>query len=342
YDKAKQIYEQVINNYSETEAGIIAWKLLDFINSIEKERQETEKSRLSIIEKAKKAYLLMDFRNAIKNYSIFLSQPQSIDKEVEARFFKGRSHEEIGETDEALLEYRAVIKKDLSKKWAREANRRLLMLGEFYEQQKDIAEEAKRQLEAYQDEVLIKNIETYKKMVGAITLKDELLTKTKEKNDSESSDSIIKMIDEIGNLDLMGTKEDSLKQEESAKKIYHDRSTLSKAEMRELKRREYLAAHPFRRPAAIKELIDENISELRYLYNKRLKAGIKISGKMIVEIHISSDGTISKTVAVQSELGDPDFENSVLEQIGRWKFKPVPDSLGTLIIKYPFEFNEEM
>ncbi|MBN1308608.1 MAG: tetratricopeptide repeat protein, partial [Chitinispirillaceae bacterium] len=125
YEQSKIIYEQVINNFPNTEAGILSWKLLDFINEMENEREKVKKADVSDMEKAKQFYLLMDFRNAIRDYSVFLSKKLPVREETEARFYKGRSHEELGEIEDALMEYRAVIKKDQSKTWARQANRRM-------------------------------------------------------------------------------------------------------------------------------------------------------------------------------------------------------------------------
>ncbi|MFP4416700.1 MAG: tetratricopeptide repeat protein, partial [Chitinispirillaceae bacterium] len=111
YESAKSIYERVINHYPNTDAGILSWKLLDFIQSIEAQRQKVLKHNLSQLEKAKQFYLLMDYRSAIKHYSTFLRSNAEGANVAEARFFKGRSHEELGEIQEALIEYRFLTNK---------------------------------------------------------------------------------------------------------------------------------------------------------------------------------------------------------------------------------------
>jgi tetratricopeptide (TPR) repeat protein len=346
YDQSKKIYEQVINHYPNTEAGILSWKLLDFINSMEKKRETVQKKRLSGMDKAKQFYLLMDFRNAIKNYSLFLSNDQKPAVAAEARFYKGRSHEELGETEEAMMEYRAVIKKDVSKVWARQANRRMLMLGEFYQQQKSVSDEAKRQLEAYQDQMFIKNVEKYSSLVSKSLLKNELMKRQAGATASGGgmNDSILQLINQIGNLDLTGNEQKNIEKKKQLEKMQREmieRGTLSNAEIIELKRRQYLADNPFRRPSSLKKLIDANSAELRYIYNKRLRTGIKLSGKMLMEIRIKPDGSIKSANVLQSDMGDGEFEKMISRQILSWKFKPVPDSLGDLTVNYPFEFYEE-
>jgi TonB family protein len=343
YDDSKKIYEMVINAYPNTEAGIISWKLLDFITSMENEREKVKKQQLSKLDKAKQYYLLMDFRNAIKNYSIFLSKKRNAEEIAQARFYKGRSHEELGEIEEAMMEYKAVLRKDITKVWARQANRRMLMLGEFYEQQKNIADEAKRQLSAYQDQIFIKNVERYSALVSRTTLKKELAAGKNGIRDlaRAANDSIMNLIDNIGNIDLASKEKVENKEVERMHTELIESGKLSKAEIAELKRRKYLAENPYRRPSALKQFIDENSRELRYLYNKRLRKGIKLSGKMVVAIRIAADGSVGSAKVLETSMGDTEFEELISHQIMNWKFKAVPDSLGSITVNYPFEFTEE-
>lgn len=344
YDKAKQIYEIVISNYPETDEGILSWKLLDFIQSMENERKKLEKTRLPKIEKARQFYLLMDFRNAIKNYSMFLENGKvRKDLTSEARYFKGRAHEELGENEDAMMEYRIVMKIDKTEKWAKQANRRMLMLGEFYNQHKQIAEEARRKLEAYQDKIFAESVDKYKGFLTRSSIKAELLSKVGV-NDFVAipNDSILKMIDQIGNMESSEETVTVMRSEQRNNKVLPKQSTISDSQMRELERKKLLVQNPYRKPEALKQVIDERKNELRYVYNKRLRAGIKISGKMVVKIRIRPDGGIENAEILQSNLGDQKFEHEIVQRIHNWKFKAVPDSLGELTVNYPFEFDGEM
>ena len=113
--------------------GILSWKLLDFIQSMEK-RVELERKSRSDFEKAKQFYLLMDYRNSVKYYSVFLQENAASPRKYEALFYKGRSHEELGEGEEAIMTYQRIIRDDKTRQWAKQANRRMLMIGEFYDQ----------------------------------------------------------------------------------------------------------------------------------------------------------------------------------------------------------------
>lgn len=342
YEKSKSIYEEVINIYPETEEGILSWKLLDFIQGMEKQRVGVEKSDMTEMEKAKQSYLLMDFRSSIKNYSLFLEKNPQVQLESEARFYKGRAHEELGETDEAIMEYRKVMRIDSSKVWARQANRRMLMLGEFYEQQKQISDEAKKQLAAYQDQMFINKVEKYSNLVSSSSLKGELMKSPGQDNNNTSNDSILKIINQIGNLDLTG-EQDSKKREqlEQMRREMISNGKLSQAEIKELDRKQNLAQNTFRRPSSLKNAIDDNSNELRYIYNKKLRLGTKLSGKMLVEILIKANGDVGGVRILQSNMGDQGFEQDIVKKISTWKFNAVPDSLGDLKVNYPFEFYEE-
>ena len=342
YKKSKEIYERVINLYPNTEAGILSWKLLDFLEKIEIKRKKVERAELTHFDKAKQYYLVMDYRNSIKYFSKYLQQNKGEKRIAEGRFFKGRSHEELGESEEAVEEYRRIIKIDKTKRWAREANRRMLMLGEFYDYKKKLAEEAKKQLSDYQDGSFLNRVDKFKNLWSASSIKDELQKSgEKEKGIEEIVDrDIMKLIDSIGQLDLTGeiARKEALEKEVE---ILIAKGVRSEVEILEFRRKIAIRDNLYRRPSYIKKTIDGNINQLKYLYNRRLRKGEKLSGKMVLEMNIASDGNISSTKIVNSNIGDQGFEKEVLAKVEAWKFRPVPDSLGIMTIKYPFEFYEE-
>ncbi|MBN2036471.1 MAG: TonB family protein, partial [Chitinispirillaceae bacterium] len=343
YGDAKLIYEQVISLYPNTDAGVLAWKLLDFIQSMERSRTQLEQKKMPELEKARQFYLVMDFRNAIRNYSLFLERDVPVAESSEARYFKGRSHEELGETEEAVDEYRTVIKIDKTKQWAKKANRRLLMIGSFYEQQKNITQEAKRQLDAYQDQKFFDNVQQYAQLVSQSSLRKELMRDDGSAQQQPIRDSLLNAILNIGDLDLTGEKSAAEQQKklDSIRTTLIEKGAVGKAEMKALERWQAVMQNPYRRPSVLKEAIDGYANELKYIYNKRLRSGIKLSGKMLVQISIQPDGRVATARVLQSTMGDQTFEESITDRICSWKFRAVPDSVGRLDIKYPFEFYEE-
>ncbi len=344
YEKAKGLYERVISEFSGTEAGMISWRLLDFISGMEQERRAVASKQLSGLEKAKQFYRLMDFRSAIRYFSLYLDQRLPIASAVEARFYKARAHEELGETQEAMIEFRRVIQDDPGNRWSIQANRRLLMLGEFYEQQQQVAQEARRQLEAYQDQVFMNNLQRYSSMVSSSSLRDQLRSEIQKGTLTGGSDSIMDLINKIGVIDLTGEKaaqEAATRQRQSQQQVIEEAAKMGTAEIQELKRRRELASNPYRRPSFIRQVIDEHSSELRFIYNRQLRSGSTISGRMVVELTIAPDGTITSARTVQSTIGSPEFERQVVNRVSGWRFRAVPDTLGSLVVNYPFEFFEE-
>jgi TonB family protein len=242
------------------------------------------------------------------------------------------------------MTYQHVIRDDASRLWAKQANRRMLMIGEFYDQKKQISDEAKKQLAAYQDQGFANNIEQYASMVSESSLRKELMNDNskKEEKTKTGDDSLLSVINKIGSLDLTGEK--AAQKQEETERIRSElvaQGKLSAAEIKELDRRKALEENPYRRPGAIKSIIDENASQLKYLYNKRLRQGIKLSGKMVVEIAIKPDGSIRSAKIARSNMGDKGFEDEIVSQVLKWKFKSVIDSLGDMTVNYPMEFSEE-
>jgi TonB family protein len=344
YETSKHIYERIISLYSNSDVGILSWKLLDFIQSMEKQRASLEKKSMSDFEKAKQFYLVMDYRNAVKYYSVFLQENSDSPVRYEVLFYKGRAHEELGEGEEAMLTYQRIIREDGSRQWAKQANRRMLMIGEFYEQKKQVSDEAKKQLAAYQDQGFMNNIRQYADLVSESSIRQEL-TKETARNTAKTGpadDSLLSIINRIGNLDLTGELEARKREElEKMRSELIAKGKLSSVEVKELERRKALEENPFRRPSALKAVIDENASQLKYLYNRRLREGVKLSGKMVVEIGINPAGGVKEVKIGRSNMGDRTFEESVVKQIARWKFKSVSDSLGDITVNYPIEFSEE-
>lgn len=340
YEVAKQTYEQVINEFPDTEAGMLAWKLLDFLSGIEEQRVALEQKSMGNLERARRYFLLMDYRNAVKYLSKFLETAKQPGEKMEARYYKARSHEELGETDEAIFEYRRVIRDDKRGKWARQANRRMLMLGEFYEQREQIAEQARKQLAEYQDQEFMKNVSRFSGMMAKSSIRGELLKESEVSGGGAGNEEVMNLINSIGDLDLTGEKAHQERLAEIRKEL-EAKGKLSDERVEDLVRRKELAENPYRRPSALKEEINRHSAQLKYMYNQKLKRGSALEGRMFVELEIRADGSVGRARVFESNLGSPEFESAVEGKIEDWKFRPVPDSLGSLTIRYPFEFYAE-
>ncbi len=226
YEESKQIFELIINEYPNTEAGILAWKLLDFLRAIEKKREMLKQDELPTFDSGKQCYLLMDYESSIKLFSEFLKQEPDNPNSVEAHYFKGRSHEELGEVEEALEEYNRVIQLDENNRWALESNRRLFMLGRFYEQGEQIALNARHYLSDRQDNGFINNVEEYAGGVSISYIPAHIPEEQREETDKSiplkmsierepaPQVTIEEVIPEVAKADIVDQKEDYLAIEE--------------------------------------------------------------------------------------------------------------------------------
>ena len=71
-------------------------------------------------------------------------------------------------------------------------------------------------------------------------------------------------------------------------------------------------------------------------YREELKNQPTLSGKMVLDIHLTPSGEVSSCRVVSSTLGRPDFEQRVVDQIRNLNFGAKAD--GALVFKYPIAF----
>jgi len=161
YADARVCFQEAIERYPETDAGILAWKLLDFLDSLEEYRKLVQSRDLSVFEAGRQAYFLMDYRSSIAHLNRYLDETEEEAYAAEARYFKARSHEELGEIDEALKEYEALICAQDDRQWAVEAGRRVYMLGVYYGQGERIGEESRAQVAALGDSAFLEAVSRF-------------------------------------------------------------------------------------------------------------------------------------------------------------------------------------
>ncbi|MBI3804088.1 MAG: TonB family protein [Nitrospirae bacterium] len=88
---------------------------------------------------------------------------------------------------------------------------------------------------------------------------------------------------------------------------------------------------------ALSEVVHQNRGKLLALYNKQLQRKPDLQGFLTVEFVISAQGQVTQCRIVTSSLSDPTFEQSVLQEILRWKFPSI--DRGTTTVLYPLSFS---
>lgn len=86
----------------------------------------------------------------------------------------------------------------------------------------------------------------------------------------------------------------------------------------------------------VQMIFDQNKSQLYSIYNRerRKKPGLK--GRLVLEITISPNGSVSNVRIVSSELNDPSLERRLVERVRFFKFKS--SSVEEVTVTFPIEF----
>jgi TonB family protein len=335
YKEAKLIYEQVINQYSADGAGALSWKLIDCIQDMERKREAIETLDAPALVKAQKFYDVMDFHGAVRMFTAAAESGLPANSASEAHYYNGRAHEVLGEVSEAEREYHWVARSNRKSVWAEKADCRLKALDQFNVREKTIVGEAQRRLAAYRDRKFSEKVRSYAQDASQNVLRNELLGGTTQTGPASGQDSLRSALQNIGSADLT----DERSAADQQKRLDSIRNALvEKGDTGQAGRKTGVVQNPYRRPTAVKAVIDNHQKELDALYKKRLRNRVKLSGRMLVGFTIRANGLVSRVSLVESDMGDQTFEKEVLRCVWGWKFRPVPASVGDFAIQYPFEF----
>ena len=86
----------------------------------------------------------------------------------------------------------------------------------------------------------------------------------------------------------------------------------------------------------IERVFQKNKGSIFNLYNRALRKNPSLSGQVVFRLTISSDGYITATKVLSSELDDETLERKLLERIKKFKF---PNSnVRETIVTYPIDF----
>jgi TonB family protein len=94
-----------------------------------------------------------------------------------------------------------------------------------------------------------------------------------------------------------------------------------------------------RSKSEIMRVVMQNISVLRYAYNKRLREKPGLKGKITVKFAIDEFGNVLHCKVVESSVADNALENTVTGKIIRWKFERIDKPGDITEVVYPFVFS---
>ncbi|MFH0918934.1 MAG: AgmX/PglI C-terminal domain-containing protein [Fibrobacterota bacterium] len=338
-EKARASYEDVIARFADTEAAVTAWTLLDFINKVDDELTEIRKNQAPTIAYGKQLYLLMDYKNAITVFSEIEKSAKDPRVLSEAVFLKGRCHEELGEAALAVDNYRRLLNDYPETKWATEANRRVYILGEFYERDKQITQIAMARLQKYRDANFFDELNTFSGIMGEeskTTDKERVAQRASVRKALTKSDADV--LDIIEKLDLSGEKA-AEKEAVQAQKQQAEEFQQARKEMQ--KERLDVNAHPLRKPSFIGREIESKAKPLQGIYNAMLKRGADFSGALRVSFLIETDGKTSHVaIDPESDIQNDEFRDKVLTMVKSWSFPAIEPEYGPQKVTYPVVFKK--
>lgn len=87
----------------------------------------------------------------------------------------------------------------------------------------------------------------------------------------------------------------------------------------------------------IARVINSQLGEIRYCYERQLAAEPDIYGKVVVRFSIDAGGTVNTQRVGLTTLRSAIVEGCILRRVASWKF-PKPRGGTTVLVTYPFLF----
>jgi TonB family protein len=91
-----------------------------------------------------------------------------------------------------------------------------------------------------------------------------------------------------------------------------------------------------RTESEIARVFEENKGAIYSMYNRALRGDPSLQGKVVLEITIEPDGSVSACRILSSDLHNPEFEKKIIARVKLFRFKP--GNVRQATIKYPIDF----
>lgn len=150
--------------------------LISFLEEGEKKKEELKSKKKSPEELAYSLFQSGDYEETLKTLESLpnLTKDQS--------YIKARAMEELGKTSNAVKEYIQLVKQKQNKEVAIRANRRLLLIGNFYQENKSLVAFSKEEANKLGDSKAAENIEEGKSLVLKPVIIEKVLKSETESN----------------------------------------------------------------------------------------------------------------------------------------------------------------
>jgi TonB family protein len=92
--------------------------------------------------------------------------------------------------------------------------------------------------------------------------------------------------------------------------------------------------------ASVQRVVMQNIAELRYSYNRRVRENPGLQGTITIRFAIDEFGKVISARLVGSTMNDPELENTVLTKVKSWIFEKIDKPGDVTEVTYPFAFSQ--
>jgi len=188
-DVAVSRLEQVIQEYAGTHYAETATVILDILREQGRAAEKIEASGMSDRERAAAYFRAGNFGEALTRFK------KLEDLSLDEKYMLSRSYEETGNVKEAISGYIDVVNRGGSSDPAVKSNRRLLLIGNFYNGGKEVREFSQQNATRLGDQEVLRNVEEGKEL----QLKPVIVEKILKSNDQKQSalvEEIKKELDE--------------------------------------------------------------------------------------------------------------------------------------------------
>ncbi|TGL57471.1 hypothetical protein EHQ58_14420 [Leptospira ognonensis] len=203
-DRAFVKLRKAIDYFPGTHYAENAELLISFLVESDKRKLEFENLNKNPEERVLSSFQAGDYESTLKTLESIpiLTKDQS--------YIKARSMEELGRTSNAVKEYIQLVKQQSNKEVAIRANRRLLLIGNFYQENKSLAEFSKSEATRLGDTKAVANIEEGKSLVLKPIIIEKILKAETSNVGSEESKELAEIKDSLKDS-LLESKQETQK-----------------------------------------------------------------------------------------------------------------------------------
>lgn len=119
-------------------------------------------------------------------------------------------------------------------------------------------------------------------------------------------------------------------------KIESDQTRLAKAETSSSSSGSQQGAGKKRTPNEVERIFQKNKGSIFNLYNRALRKNPALAGKVVIELTIAPDGSVSNARILSSELGDEALERKLLLKVKKFRFSNA--NFAETTVTYPIDF----